>query len=144
MFRRLTLEKLRKRLQVLFKQHGFELRRSTYACIFFFFPTNIQSALCIPEFYIWELMNLGLKTVFSIYGWKSKNAEGLPHALFQAILYKGLEHPRILVSAGGNQSPADTKGWLYLSFWGVKKLYVDFQLCRGSACLTSTLSVLHD
>ena len=33
-----------------------------------------------------------------------------------ALLYKGLEHPWILVSTKSqNQSPVDTKGWLY--FW---------------------------
>lgn len=37
--------------------------------------------------------------------------------LYYAISYKGVEHPRILVSAGGrswNQSPEDTKGQLYM------------------------------
>lgn len=47
--RKLSLEKLRKRLQLTFIQHRFELRGSLYD-----FSINVLLALCIPEFCIHE------------------------------------------------------------------------------------------
>lgn len=53
-------------------------------------------------------------------------AKGQMYALFYNILYKQLEHLHILVCAHGgpgSQSPADTKGWLQLSFWDPKGIH---------------------
>lgn len=44
--------------------------------------------------------NNRLKTLFSIHGWESVEAEGQMYALFYVILHKGLEHPQILLSVG--------------------------------------------
>lgn len=46
---------------------------------------------------------------------------GLEGWLYYTILYEGLEHPRILGSAGGLEAaPVDNEGWLYyplLFYW---------------------------
>lgn len=53
------------------------------------------------------------------------------YTLFCAILYKGLEHPRILVSVGGpGTNPPGYQGAV-VKFWGSQKLYTDFLLHRG-------------
>lgn len=64
------------------------------------------------------------KTVFSVCGLESPDAEGQQYALFYVILYKELEYLRILVSVGVLEPiPPDTKG--QVSFGGVKS-YVRF------------------
>lgn len=79
--------------------------------------------------------NSGLQRVFSVHGWGSVDAEGQLYALFCAILYKGLEHPLILVSGGFLEPVLDTidtflgNQKLYME---KKKLYMDFQLHGGS------------
>lgn len=50
------------------------------------------------EFLPLESTNCGSKIVFSIHGWESMDVECW---LFYTILCKGLEHPWIMVSAGG-------------------------------------------
>lgn len=68
--------------------------------------------------------NSGLQRVFSNRGWESVDAEGQLHALFCVILYKGLEHPWILVSGGFLEPVLDTTH----KFLRNQKLYMDFQL----------------
>lgn len=101
-------------IQLTLEQQGFELHRSTYTWILK--SISIQS-LHTSGFCICRFNQLQLKPVFSICGWEPKDVEDQLCALFYAILYKGLEHPGILVSVGMgwgevlglDQSPMDTE-----------------------------------
>lgn len=67
--------------------------------------------------------------LFSICGWESLNAEGWVYALIYAILYRGLEHPQTLVSAGVLE-PIPCRYQGKTKFGGSQKLYSNFQLQR--------------
>ena len=84
-------------IQLTFEQRGFELLGSTYLWIF---PIYVQSALRIPGVRTHRFNQPRIKNSILIRGWESANVEGRLYALFCAALYKGLEHPKILVSMG--------------------------------------------
>lgn len=71
--------------------------------------------------------------LFSIHRWESVDVEGWLCALIYAILYRGLEHPRILVSVGGG-SGTNTPWipWDNLHL-GESKVICGFSTARGSA-----------
>lgn len=78
-----------------------------------------------------ESVNHGSKAVFSIRCWESMATEGWLYALICAILYKGLEHPQILVSAWILEPiPHRYQGMNVDKFLGNQKLYTEFWLCR--------------
>lgn len=72
------------------QQRGLDLHGSTYIQIF---SIHIQSDFCIPGLHICRFNKLRLEN--SILN-SLLNVEGRLHALFHAIVYKGLEHPRIV------------------------------------------------
>lgn len=52
-------------------------------------------------------------SIFLIHSWESTHVEGWLYALFNAILYTGLQRPQILASSVvWNQFPSDTQGQL--------------------------------
>ena len=88
--------------------------------------------------------------LFSIHRWESANEESQPYSLIDAILYMGLEHLRILVSAWvlepSHPPPPDTERQLNL---GGFKIYMQIFDCTGlstpNPCFVqgSTLQSMH-
>lgn len=88
--------------------------------------------------------NCRSKTVVSIQSWESSDVEGQLYALFYTILYKGLEHPQILISVGDpgtNNAYISRKNWRFLEWgvgWGSEVMH-RFAMAWGSVLLNPVL-----
>lgn len=107
-----------------------------YVCVYTVDPWTIRGLNCMcPHIHIHTCLCVFLNK-YLYWFWFKYGCGGLSYSFISTILYRGLEHPQILISVCLPRTNPSHIIEGQLKFWGSQKLNMDFWLCMDLMLLT--------